>query len=152
MKTLKTNQITLLENVETAEAEKIYNNKKLKYSFLFIIPFVSLICFLICVIYESQQTQLIETSQNFFVEAFKNKNAFIAFSCLTGISFWITIINIIIYQKKLKPYKDLLEIAKTNDKIRHEEKIREKERQRIKNQTETNYTLKDIENTKKQGE
>lgn len=152
MKTLKTNQITLLENVETAEAEQIYKNKKLKYSLLFIIPFILFICFLACTIYEIQQTQLIETSPKYFVKTFQNTNALIAFCCLTGISFWITIINIIIYQKKLKPYKDLLEIAKTNDKIRHEEKIREKERQRIKNEKETNYTIKDIENTKKQGE
>lgn len=66
----------------------------------------------------------------------------------------ILIFNIALFinlNGELKPYKKLLKIAEHNDEIRHEERVRENERQRIRNsQNKEKYaTNKIIEKTLK---
>lgn len=152
MRTLKIKNITLADNVETKEAKQIYKIQKLKYSLLIIIPLILFLCFISCLIYESQQYN---EYANLLpgIDTYQHPDLILTFFILSIVTFLIIIINIVIYFQKLKPYKDLIEIAETNDRIRHEEKIREMERQRLKNgPITTKYTIEDIETTKKQGE
>ena len=153
MKTLKIKNITLSDDVETKEAKQIYKVQKLKYSLLIIIPVILFLCFIFCLLYESQQYNEYANLFPGLINKYQNPDLIVTFLCLSIITFLILIINIVIFFQKLKPYKELIEIAEKNDKIRHEEKIREMERQRLRNEPiTTTYTIEDIEITKKQGE
>ena len=120
MKYIETNNITLVKDTETQEAMFIYDKAKIKYMWIYIIPLILLII---------QFVFLFTTQLDFFI--FFSTEIII-------ISLVIMITCISIYKKMMKPYKELLNIAKKNDLIRHEEEIRFKERERlIKNKSIT---------------
>ena len=120
MKNLEIKNITLIDNPETKEAEKIYSNKSRLYCWIFIVPLIISVC------------------------TISNKFPVLAFCIGFAI---LTIINFLIYKKVMQPYKKLLKLAEKNDLIRHEEKIRHKERARLQEDDNVTYTKKDIDKT-----
>ena len=149
MEKIEVKNITLMEKVETEEAECYYYKNKSKYCFLYIIPALLFILFLVLTIIESQKTVNINTSNGILIEK-QNMDRYITFMSLMFSFFVITFIGFAIYRYKMKPYKELLAIAKLNDRIRHEEKIRNNERKRLKTEQKSIYTIKDISDTLKQ--
>lgn len=147
MKKLEIKTITLMDEVETKEAESLFKHHKLKYCFIYLIPIFAFILFLSCLIIQSNKVVYNQINKNTFEKINTNPALFNTFLILTIIFAVITLIGFLIYKSKIKPYKKLVKIAMFNDRIRHEERIRENERQRIKEKAD--YTKKDIDNTLK---
>lgn len=126
MKQIKINNITINDECELKEAQKLLSKAYCKYSFLVIIHILSLVSGFLLIGYTLLTKQI---DINFIYIIF-------------GISlFAISYITFYIYKNKLKPYHELVKIAKRNDQIRIEEKIRYKERQRLENLDTTNQTI-----------
>ena len=127
MEKLKLKHITLMDEVETNEARKIFQEHQRKYSPLVVVPLIVSIVTLILGF-------ILHISVLFNVAL---------------IAFVLTFIGAMIYSAKMQPFWKLLKIAKLNDKIRHTERIREKERQRLANLAlkDKKYTIDDIETT-----
>ena len=138
-----------MEKVETVEAEGHYYKNKLKYCFFYIIPIIFFLLFLILTIVESQKVVNIKTSNGILIEK-QNMDRYITFMSLMFIFFVAIFLGFIIYRRKMKPYRELLAIAKLNDRIRHEEKIRNNERKRLETEQKNMYTAKEISDTMKQ--
>lgn len=149
MKNIQVKNITLMEKVETTEAEGYYYKNKLKYSFFYIIPALLFFLFLVLTIIESQKTVNIKVSNSILIEK-QNMDRYITFMSLMCAFIVFTILGFAIYRHKMKPYRELLTIAKLNDKIRHEEKIRNNERKRLETEQRNIYTTKEISDTIKQ--
>lgn len=128
MKNIETKNITLLEEVETIEAEELLHTQKIKWLWLFIVPLALAVVFLI-----------LSLSLR-FPQVF----SLVIFCVLIAIA----LANIGVYFKQLAPYIKLKRVAQLNDRIRHEEKIRFKERQRLQQEDyKEKYTKQDITNT-----
>lgn len=149
MKNIQVRNITLMEKVETLEAEGYYYKNKLKYCFFYIIPAILFLLFLILTIVESQKIVNINTTKGILIEK-QNMDRYITFMSLMFTFLAFTFLGFAIYRHKMKPYRDLLAIAKLNDRIRHEEKIRNNERKRLETEQKNTYTTKDISDTIKQ--
>lgn len=149
MKNIEVKNITLMEKVETTEAEGYYYKNKIKNCFFYIIPLLLFILFLVLTIIESQKTINIKTSQGILIEK-QNMDKYITFMSLMFVFLITTFLGFIIYRQKMKPYRELLAIAKLNDRIRHEEKIRNNERKRLESEHKNIYTTKEISETIKQ--
>ena len=146
MENIQVKNITLMDKVETLEAEGYYYKNKLKYSFFYIIPVLLFVLFLVLTIIESQKTVSIKVSNGILIEK-QNMDKYITFMSLMYSSIILTVLGFSIYRHKMKPYRDLLAIAKLNDKIRHEEKIRTNERKRLETEQKNVYTTKEISET-----
>lgn len=131
---IKVKNITLMDEIETKEAEELYEIHHRKYSSFIAIPVLLLILFTALTI-------------SFGIKTTIDKTSLIIFCVLSGISMLAVIAGISNYINKIKPYKKLLQIAKLNDRIRHEEKIRFKERKRLELNPEENYSSKDVDKT-----
>ncbi len=147
MKNIEIKTITLMDEVETKEAESLFKHHKLKYCFIYLIPIFSFILSLCCLIIQSNKVVYNQINKNTFEKINTNAALYNTFLVLTIIFAIASLIAVLIYKSKIKPYKKLVKIAIFNDRIRHEERIRENERQRINEKTD--YTKKDIDNTLK---
>lgn len=127
MKTIDTKSITPMEKVETIEAENLYNKNKHKYCAFYIIPF-----FISFELLTLLAANAFNQSINIIL---------ILFSTLA------TIIGYLLYKKCMKPYKELLDIAKHNDLIRHDQKIRFREQKRLMEENKNKYTTQQIHET-----
>lgn len=140
MSNINVKNIVLMEKVESEEAEKLYYEKRNKYQLIYTIPILCLFLFVILTI-----IQLNGENPNVALLTF--------FEIMIVLFILSIIITIGIYRNLIQPYKDLLKIAELNDKIRHEEKIRFKERKRLLSEEEKEYTPKEfkeaIDQTKK---
>ena len=134
MEKLKLKHITLMDEVETNEARKIFTEHQRKYSPLIVVPLIVSIVTLLLGL-------LLPTPELATMTSILLKIALAAFV--------LTFIGAAIYSAKMKPYLKLLKIAKLNDRIRHTERIREKERQRLANPAnkDKKYTVDDIDTT-----
>ena len=143
--------VTLMEEVETKEAEYVYKKMKARYIWFILVPlFILLTCFLVLVMILINSPLIMYFYQD--VDLNNQINVLVKIMlvvCNTiPISGVILAIFISIYRKKMRPFKKLLSIARLNDKIRHEEKIRERERKRIiEEQNKITYEIDDIQNT-----
>jgi len=146
MKEIEVRNITLMEKVETQEAEGYYYKNKFKYCFFYIIPAMLFFLFLVLTIIEAQKVVNITTTNGILIEK-QNMDRYITFMSLMFTSILVTLLGIAIYRHKMKPYRELLTIAKLNDRIRHEEKIRNNERKRLEVEKKRTYTKKDISDT-----
>ena len=110
--------ITLFESPETDEATELLN-KKIQEQRLtkLILIFTTLILVI---------AEFISLSS-----IMKSRTPFILFSVLILIMLIVDLKIFSSFSLALLPYKQLLRIAKRNDEIRHEERIRESERKRI---------------------
>lgn len=134
MENLKLTHVTLMEEVETEEAQEIYDKYNQKYRPLVLIPLILLTITLIILFISLACQSMILLS---------------VASTFSLIAFLATIIGASAYSSRMAPYNKLLKIAKRNDEIRHEERIREKERQRLANPANRDkaYTINDIDGT-----
>lgn len=142
MEEIKVKNITLMDQVETKEAQKIYNERKQKLNLLLIIPILSFFLFLILTIIQSNNV-----IRDGYQSINKNPDLFTFFQVMTIASAMITIFCIFIYREGIRPYKELLEVAKLNDRTRHEEKIRFRERKRLESENKTQYTKEELKET-----
>lgn len=114
MKKIEIENVTLIDDVEEKEARKLYNKKKKKVLLYFFIANCSMLIIFFLVL-------AICSGINFDM----------ALLILLWICFFLELILILVYNLLMYPYRKLLKIAKFNDKIRHEERIRIRERQRL---------------------
>lgn len=128
MKKIEVKNITLMDDVETKEAESLYYVAKHKYFPPYC--FVSLLFFIFLLL------TLAGSGDK------EDSELFLGLTILFGI---VAFLARSIYTSKMKPYKKLLKIAELNDRIRHEERIRENERNRIID--EKKYSTKSIDKT-----
>lgn len=133
MSTFKANNITLIEEVETKEAEKIFESYKKKYKYFVIVPLLCL--FISCIVMGTSSQNIGDTSPNTILIV------------LPAVSVILTVVGIITYIAKMRPYTKLLKLAELNDKVRHEERIRFKERKRLESEVKTEFETDDIEKT-----
>lgn len=126
MEKIRIKNITLMDKTETREAYAIYNSKRANCCLIFIIPIIISSLLLLCVANNPEQM---------------GDGGIGMLFVLTIILTLINIGAIYLYRNVMRPYKDLLEVAKLNDRVRHEEKIRFKERKRIE-EYEKNFILK----------
>mgnify|MGYP004662045101 CR=1 FL=1 len=113
---IKTKNITLMETPETDEALSILASVKYNYNYwiwgifaLRIVMIFMLTIFAVTKIFDAVYVLVV----------------FIAISLIASIILHIK------RDKFFKPYRELLKIAQMNDKIRHEERIRFRERKRL---------------------
>lgn len=118
MKNIEVKNITLMDEVETKEAEEIYEKFRVKYSLIMVVPILLFFISTVGLILKITEPAKYAIALNTMI-------------ILTIISLIVFIIGIAVYKNFMKPYEKLLEIAKLNDKIRHEEKIRDRERKRL---------------------
>lgn len=116
MKNIETEKITVLEKSETDEATKLLEKQKEKINVFNVLYGVAicLTAIIFIYIYNSANKTHVET--------------------LIAGAFIMLLISIVWYLHitiKLKDYKKLLKLAKANDKLRHEERIRYRERKRL---------------------
>lgn len=148
MNNIKVKNITLMDEVETKEAEKLYNDNKFKYCAIYLIPLLFLI---ITTIFFIVQLNITLTPRTYGSSSKQETSTNMLYILLTLmiISIILTIIGFSIYNNLMQPYKKLLRIAILNDRIRHEEKVREQERRRLQKEFNNNITTEDINNTYK---
>lgn len=139
---IEVKNITLMDKVETKEAEKIYYEQKQKYNLLLIIPILCFFLFFILTVIQSNKEV-----RDGYQMVNENPELFTFFQVMTIISIMITILCFFIYKEKMRPYKELLQVARLNDKIRHEEKIRFRERKRLEKENKTRYTTEELKET-----
>lgn len=127
------NQITLIDAPETKAAKKILRYLSSKFILMIIIPFILIIFTLPIQI----------TNSNTFLQIL---------TILELITFFC---NILGYFAILMPYFKLLKLAKRNDRVRHEEKIRINERRlmentkpKIINKNDLDFSNKNFKNIK----
>ena len=133
MDKINAKDITLMDEVETEEAVRLKKEAKVKYIWLFIAPLIVYIAFWFptCCFFPNRYT--------------------IGYVCLVIeiISLIAFLVGLIVYIKKIRPYKKLLKIAKNNDRIRYEERVRMKERRRLEQEGDREYTSRDVDKTVK---
>ena len=144
MKNLEIKDITIADDTETKEAVTLLNKHRLKYSWLTIVPIILLAICVIWNIYETNNEIYNYAHKKMMLE---NPELVEVLNVLCIVLLIATIACYIIYHKLIRPYKKLVIIAKNNDKIRHEEKVRKSERDRLNNATKKEYTEEDIDNT-----
>lgn len=134
MKNIKTKNITIPETPETDEAEKLLSKKlqdikNIKYILLGITLPTAIILNLIALpILATHELATIKVFTVFYLIA-------------VAIIFFIWYYYKIYKNAQLKPFQELLELAISNDKIRHEEKIRYNERKKLEQETKQIITL-----------
>ena len=110
--------ITLMDTPETDEATELLNKKisqqKQTKLILFLLTSVTIVSIFISI-----------------TVIFKTRIPFILSSIFTFIMIIVDFKILSSFSLQLLPYRQLLKIAKRNDEIRHEERIRESERKRI---------------------
>lgn len=118
MKNIETKNITIPETPETDEANEILNEQKAKiWTQIIYIVLLNLIGLIICLSIKKQDISPLITWCSIFI---------------------LCIIICLFYNiGKLRPYKELLKLAKANDKLRHEERIRYRERKRLEEEEPT---------------
>ncbi len=122
-----------MEEIETEEAKEVFDEHHKKYSTWYVVP-----AMLFCV-------AGIAALVLFFMGETK---PILTLLIITAVSFVFIFIGTSIYTSLMKPYWKLLKIARLNDRLRHEERIRDKERRRLAEMTESKkYTTKDIDAT-----
>ena len=123
-------EITKPDKLEEIEAKKIYKDKLTNYIILVVGFFLlgTAISIVLCLLNMDTMISIIIGIAIFFIA--------------------YVIIHLTLF-KTLKNSKELIEIAKRNDQIRHEEKIRIKERLYLEKQVEIDKNLsnKEIEDT-----
>lgn len=120
------NKITLIDELETKSAQKLLNMKLEQFRKIYFIPLIILIV-----------SSVITIATNY-----NDIMLYILF--LSILAFVVSLISYFII---IRPYVKLLKLAKFNDKIRHEEKIRFKERKRMENVKTENANRKNIQNS-----
>ena len=146
---LNIKNVTLMDEVETKEAESLYNRARKKYCIIAFIPAILFIIFFICYL-SNTLSSASAASTSGLKEAAKTIQTSTIFLILTIIFAIFTIIGVSVYKSKIDVYYKILKVARFNDKIRHEEKIRFKERLRlesIKNKPDNNKNLEKKVNT-----
>ena len=103
--------ITVYETPETDEAMNLLVIARARYSAYIFLSVISFIIWAICLFYSINGNQ-----EAYFFNI---------------IFFFFAIISIILYKVKMKPYWIIYSVARNNDKVRHEERIRFKERKRL---------------------
>lgn len=126
MKTFK--YITLIDEKETKEAKNYLNHKRASLCWIFIVPaFITIATFL---------------SGLHIPFNFTSMGIIIASIVLASVTFLLFVLYICL----LIPYYKLLKIAEQNDRVRHDEKLRFKERKRLELESEE-YSIKNFKNT-----
>ena len=135
MSSFKTKNITLMEEVETNEAEEIIELYRKKYKYFVLVPLLCFFISFVIMIANGQDIGNISSDTNTVLVV------------LPGVSFVLTVLGLIIYVAKMRPYLKLLKLAELNDRVRHEERIRFKERKRLESEMKTEFQTEDIEKT-----
>lgn len=122
-------QVTMKEYVESKAAKSLYEKMLYKTRLLVTIPAIIFAIMVIAFVYEMQSTNNLGTIT---VTTSNTKTLLI----LCVISFVALVVCLGIRAKKLEPYRELYKIARENDDIRHDEKVRYLEVKRLES---TNY-------------
>ncbi|MGN1222246.1 MAG: Got1/Sft2-like family vesicle transport protein [Christensenellales bacterium] len=137
---IQTKNITLKQTPETDEALKLLNEKKsylLKKIIALGICFAIGILFFFCSLFQFVTSPVISNAFVTFI------NILSIFSMLSAIVFGVLFF---VYLNKrsalLRPYYELLRVAQRNDEIRHEERIRWRERKRLEYEEQSLPDLK----------
>lgn len=117
--------ITLIDEKETKEAKEILKQKRKIYCWLYILPIIL---------------------ASIFYLAMLDVKHWVLFMILGSVFAGLILIMFFVYVGILEPYRKIVKIAKYNDRVRHDEKIRFNERKRLEIESDT-YTKKDIINT-----
>ncbi len=117
--------ITLIDEKETKEAKEILKQKRKIYCWLYILPIIL---------------------ASIFYLAMLDVKHWVLFMILGSVFAGLILIMFFVYVGILEPYRKIVKIAKHNDRVRHDEKIRFNERKRLEIESDT-YTKKDIINT-----
>lgn len=120
------NKITMIDELETKSAQKLLNMKLQQFRKIYFIPLIILII-----------SGVITIASNY-------NDTILYIFFLSILAFAISLLCYIIL---IRPYVKLLKLAKFNDKIRHEEKIRFKERKRMESIKNENANRKNIQNS-----
>lgn len=146
--------ITLMDNLETKEAEALYRKKR-KIYLLYLIPVILDVVAIILLssAFISRDLPLgfasIQLAVSIVISPiasiFSLKGVFGLIFIIISIILWIVFPKIC--RNILKPYKELMQLTKMNDQIRHDEKVRYKEKIRLQNEysPNTSPSRKEIE-------
>jgi len=119
--------ICLIDEVETTEARTILNRHLVKYYVFFMFETAMFIPSILFTIFNSVNL--------------------IALPIISGIAL---IVTISIYKDEISKYKKILKIAISNDKIRHDEKIRFYERKRLEQENSQKPKIPNIKKLKEE--
>jgi len=117
-------QVTMKEYVESKAAKGLYEKMLHKTQLLVTIPAIIFAIMLIAFIYEMQATNNLGT-----ITVTTSNTKTLLIMCM--ISLVALVVCLSIRAKKLEPYRELYKIARENDNIRHDEKIRYLEVKRL---------------------
>lgn len=145
---LDVKNITLMDETETKEAEELYKKCNKIFCWMFIAPLIIFIIVGIGTICQFNDNTFVSGGHGSTGYTINNNPSLLNGLYICCIIFaLLTIIGFFVYRKLMRPYKKLLKLAEKNDLIRHEEKIRYKERARLQKEHDKKYVTKDIENT-----
>lgn len=139
----KIKNITLMEEVETEEARELLSKARWRYCALWLVPLILIIINFFGLVISLSKTTVVNSHSKTAIMSTTNSSGGVVgvepnlpftifFAVFTIISIIAFVVCLCIYINKIAIFKKLLKIAKINDRIRHEERIREKERQRIR--------------------
>lgn len=130
-KNIKVTNITIMETPETDEAIELLEKAKLNYnSIIKYCIYIAILPLLLCLI-----------------DINSAKWALIGVGSSIVIAILICLIDCVLKQEYLKPYRQLLKTAISNDEVRHQERIKFRERRRLENEErEQRINLRDQNN------
>lgn len=136
MKELKVDQITLLDDVETREAKRIYHERTQAASWSYRWPLILMVLATVGAVVAIWQ-------QIFWLAGVL---AAVAVVCV-----FVAFSGVRTYRKVMETYTDLIRVARKNDQIRHEERLRQRERERLQDGIAVKhvYQIDDIKRTMK---
>ena len=111
-------EVTMKEYVESKTAKSLYEKMLNKTRMFVVIPLVVFAIMVFALLYENQAVN----------RSSSNINVILALCIL---SFVALAVCIGIRAKKLEPYRELYKLARENDEVRHNEKVRYLERERL---------------------
>ena len=134
MKELKVDQITLLDDVETREAKCIYRERTAAAAWSYRLPLILLVLVTVGAVVAIWQ-QII-----WLLGVLAAVAVVCIFAAFSGVR---------TYHKVVETYADLIRVARKNDQIRHEERLRQRERERLQDGVVVKhiYQIDDIKRT-----
>lgn len=130
----KFSEITINEHVETKRVKKRYDKALEEIRALIIIPLIFVIIFVAC---------------SFIFMDYDEQSVFICFIVLSAVSIIILYICAKIRNSKIAIYRELYRIARRNDEIRYDEKIRYLERKRLDMRFDNIFNKQNVKQTLK---
>lgn len=134
MKELKVDQITLLDDVETREAKRIYRERTNAAAWHYRLPLILMVLATVGAVVAIWQ-------QIFWLAG--------VLAAVVVVCIFVAFSGVRTYRKVVETYADLIRVARKNDQIRHEERLRQRERERLQDDVVVKhiYQIDDIKRT-----